>query len=93
VRDARLRQRVRNLRAHAADDLMVFQGHDAAGTGLDRRADRIEINAIDERIVDHGGLDVLLGKFFPGFDGFANQQTQRLVVMAVQKGKFILALT
>ena len=54
---------------------MVFQGHHAAGAGLDRRADRIEINAIDERIVDDGGFDVLFREFFPGFDGFANQRT------------------
>ena len=50
-----------NLRAHAANDLVIFDRHDAAGRGFHRVADGFEIHVVDERIVDDGGTDALFG--------------------------------
>src|SRR6476646_8663269 len=75
MRDAGLRQGVRNLRAHATDGLVIFDRHHTAGAVPDLRADRLEINAVYERVVDDGRPDVLFRQSPPGFNGFAQQWT------------------
>ena len=52
--NARLRQRMRNLRAHPANDLMIFNGDNAPATFLDSGADGRHIHAVDERIGHDG---------------------------------------
>src|SRR5688500_17989110 len=50
MRNAGQGERMGDLRAHAADDLMVLDRDDAAGTGLHRAANGLEINVIDKGI-------------------------------------------
>src|SRR5690348_16282337 len=75
MRDAGLRQGMRDLSAHATDGLVIFDRHHAAGAVLDLRAYSVEINAVYERVVDDGRPDVLFRQFPACLDGFAQQWT------------------
>ena len=56
MRDAGEREGMGDLRAHSADDLMILDGDDAAGTALHRTADSLKINVIDKGVVDDCGV-------------------------------------
>src|SRR5438270_3976331 len=75
VSDPRQRKRMRNLRAHTVDDLMILDCNDAPETGLHRSADCFEIDPIDEWIIDHGGGHALLVELLARFDCFDEERT------------------
>src|SRR2546430_8073301 len=60
VSDPRQRKRMRNLRAHTVDDLMILDCNDAPGASLHRPANGFEIDAINEWIVDDRGGHALV---------------------------------
>src|SRR5713226_8824763 len=73
MRDGGEGERVRNLRAHAADDLVVLDRDDAARGVFHGRADGVEVHPVDKGIVDDGGLDAFLRQLLSRLDGFVDQ--------------------
>ena len=79
-----------DLRAHAANDLVIFN-RDKTTARFDCGSDGVEIDAVDEWIVDDGGVDALRDEFLSSFDGFAEQGAaadQDNVVAALQNLRF-----
>ena len=72
VRNPRTRQGMGPLRPHAANPLVIPDGHQPAA-GLDGGSDRFEIDAVDERVVDDGGLNAEARQLPTGLDCLAQQ--------------------
>src|SRR5688572_30871953 len=66
---------MRNLRAHAADDLVIFNRHDTALRLFDSFADGREVDVIDKGVVDDRRLSSFFRELFAGFNRFAEQWT------------------
>src|ERR1051325_2813943 len=68
MRDAGVGKRVRNLRAHAANNLVIFDGHNATLRLFDGSADCGDIDVIDEWIIDDRRLLSFFGELLAGFN-------------------------
>jgi hypothetical protein len=59
VRNARLGQRVRHLRSHPADRLMVLNCNHPAAAPARGSADGLDIHPVDKRVADDRRADLL----------------------------------